>query len=405
MNNFKKINLCRVCNSSKLTKIIDLKKKPLANDFSSKKTIKFPLAVKHCLNCFHNQLSIGINPNILFKKYFYQSSFSKSYNDHSDYLVKKLKSRFKLTKKSIIFDIGSNDGILLKSFKKINLLACGIEPSKNLAKIANKKGLLTKNLFFNSLVSKKLLKDYGKADLVTANNVFAHILNFNDFIKGLNIILADNGVFVVEVSYFKDVILKNLFDTIYHEHIDYHLLLPLQKLFNLNNLNLFHAESISTHGGSIRIFVTKQKIRKTKKLQFLIKKEKIFIKKFNYNIKKFNFKINHNRKIIIKIIKNFKKDKKQIICYGASAKATIFINTYNLSKYLDKCLDDSKTKHGKMIPGTKIKIINPKNYTFRKTDLILVTAWNFTQDIVKKIRKKNRNIKILSPLPTIKLYQ
>lgn len=402
MSNFKKIINCRVCQRKDRLKIfLNLKNQPLANNFSRKKVKKYPLILNHCSHCNHNQLSLAIKPSILFNKYLYRSSFSNSYNKHNFNLVRKIIKLFKITPDSIVYDIGSNDGLLLNFFRESNISAIGIEPSKNLSKLANDQDLLTENIFFNYKESKFLEKKYGKADIITANNVFAHIQNFDDFIKGISKLLSENGKFIAEVSYFKDVIKKNLFDTIYHEHIDYHLLTCLEILFKRHNLKLFDCELIDVHGGSIRIYVSKNKLNKTKKLKYLLSLEKKFLKNFNMRLLNFKKNIIQIGTNITNLLENYKKQKFNIICYGASAKATIFINTFNLASFIDKCLDDTKIKQNLYIPGTKIKILNPENYNFLKKDIILISAWNFSEEIIKKIRRKNKRILIIRPLPKL----
>lgn len=402
---FREIKKCRMCENKNLLKIIDFKKQPLANDFKSNKDIKFPLKINHCRECQHNQLSISVNPNILFKKYYYMSSFSKSYQEHNFKLAKKLMSKFKLSNKDKIIDIGSNDGILLSAFNRLNLNSIGVEPSKNLSKVANEKKLKTFNFFFSKTNAKKYFKDTKTFKLITANNVFAHIDNFDDFLEGINEIISLDGYFVFEVSYFKDVIKKILFDTVYHEHIDYHLIHPLIKKLDKYHLYVFDIDHIDTHGGSIRIYCSKKRKKRTNILISSLKKEKYFLNNFNKNIDRFNQKITKMNSEILDILNDYRHKKFQLFCYGASAKATMFINIFNIQKFLSLCFDDSSTKIGGFIPGTKIKIVNSNFLKDLNESLLVISAWNFSSEIISRIKKRIPKMHILVPLPKKKLIK
>lgn len=405
MADYKKIKICRVCKSDNLNKVIDFKKIPLANNFSNTPTKKYPLEINNCNECNHSQLSLGVNPKILFSEYLYRSSFSKSYDKHNRDLVNTILSKKLLGKKSIIFDIGSNDGLLLKYFKKKKVTCIGVEPSKNLSKIANENGLKTENIFFDCISSKTLKKKYGQAKVITANNVFAHIYNFDDFILGVKNLLSEEGVFIAEVSYLKDVINKNLFDTIYHEHIDYHLITCLKLLFQRFEMYLYDCEFISTHGGSIRIFCSKSKKNVTNTLKKALNNEIRFIRNIDKQYIKFNKKIDAQKNKINKLLKSYQSKKYDLICYGASAKATIFINLFKIGSSIKFCLDDTKIKHAKLVPGTKIEIVDPNSFKFKSNQVIIITAWNFADEIIKKIRKIDKKINIISPLPFLKVHK
>jgi hypothetical protein len=388
------LNKCRVCNSLRLVKVLSLGPQPLANNLSnSDKEIseKYPLELNVCKFCFNCQLTHVVNPKKLFLKYLYQSSISKTFQKHFDAACQKYISMFNLSKrKSVILDIGSNDGIGLIPFKRrgfANLIA--VEPSKNLAKITSKLKIKTYNSFLNEKIAKK---NYKICNLITASNVFAHVNNIQNMTKNIFNCLHSDGVLVLEVQYLIDMLKKKSFDNIYHEHVNYWTINALLIFFSNFNASIFRVEKILTHGGSIRVFI-KKNINSTLKIhksvgKFLNQEKKFKInslyiyKKFYKSILKKKIKVNNFfNKLYLK--------KKVVIGFGAPAKATTFINFFNLNKYIEYIVDDNKLKNNKYIPNTKIVILNkPKD---RFVDYVIVFAWNFFNEVKKKNKKLSNN--------------
>jgi len=390
---------CRSCENTELKRILSLGYQPLANNLlKDKKNINvetYPLEVNLCEKCYNCQLSVSIDPKKLFLNYLYTSSTSKTFQLHFALAAKKYIRDFNLNKKnSFIIDVGSNDGIALKPFLSLgykNIL--GIEPAKNLAKQANKDNIKTLNCFLNKK-SLKLIKN--KADLILASNVFAHSDNLKEMANCMLKLLKSNGIIVIEVQYFLNTIKDLTFDNIYHEHYNYWTLTSLINFFKNFNANIFKAEKISTHGGSLRIFISKNPKKKIEKSVYNILNEETF-----FGIKKVSTYLNFGRNIE-KIKKNFsknfiilKKKYKSIVAYGAPAKATTALNYFGMNKGIDYIIDDNPLKNSFYVPGVNIQIWNkPKN----KPDCILVLAWNFYNDIKKKnknLSKKFINIKML----------
>ncbi len=280
-----KINYCLVCKNKELFIYLNLGNQPLANNLSkSQFAKKYPLKVAYCNNCFHNQLTFEVQKEKLFSKYYYLSSQSKTLQNHFDTAAKKYIKLLKLKKNSFIIDIGSNDGIGLKFFKKKkfkNIL--GIEPAKNIAKIANKKGIKTINSFLNLDISRKYK---NKADLVTASNVFAHNKDIIKLAEHLISLLKKNGVLIIEVQYLISMLKKNLFDNIYHEHIHYWSVNSIYHLFKKLNCTIIKVEKVNSHGGSIRCYIKKNKTKQTLKIKKILKSEL----KFGINKKNLFFK-------------------------------------------------------------------------------------------------------------------
>jgi nucleoside-diphosphate-sugar epimerase/SAM-dependent methyltransferase/quercetin dioxygenase-like cupin family protein len=386
---------CRICNGDNLERIISLGFQPLANNLLNKPKEKYnlhPLELNFCKNCYNCQLSYVADPKKLFSNYLYLSSTSSSFVKHFQDAAKKYKNIFKLPINAQIIDVGSNDGIALKAFKDLgfrNIL--GVEPAQNIAKIANKKGLKTINGFLNN----DLLKNINlKADLILASNIFAHVDQINDLTNCIFGLLKKNGIFIIEVQYLLNTLIDCTFDNIYHEHVNYWSVLSLNNFFKKHKAKIFKIEKINTHGGSIRVYVCKNSSRKIENsVQIFINKElKLGIDKLNI-YENFRKKVFRKRVLFKNRIEKIKKLKKNIIGYGAPAKATVALNFYNISNEIDYIIDDNLLKVGKYVPGSGI-LIKKKNQIKKKSDYLLVLAWNF----YKEIKKNNSNLakKIIS---------
>ena len=253
----KRQNICRLCNNTNLKLAFSLEPTPPANAFVDKQKISikqdcYPLDIFFCEDCNHVQLLDVVDSNILFEDYVYVSGTSPVFVKHFEEYANFLINNYLENKKSLVIDIGSNDGTFLRFFKEKGSRILGIDPAKKISSKANSDGIETLNGFFSFELSKSIRKKYGTAEIITANNVFAHVNDMKDMINGIKNLLTPNGIFVFEVSYLVDVIQKNLFDTIYHEHISYHSVIPLIKFFNDNEMELIEAISVDSHGGSLR---------------------------------------------------------------------------------------------------------------------------------------------------------
>ncbi len=381
---------CRSCGSINLKRVVSLGYQPLANNLLNKKDEKcelYPLEVNYCEKCHNCQLSVAVDPKKMFSKYLYTSSTSKSFREHFANAAKKYIKDFKLNKnKSYIIDIGSNDGVALKPFKDSGFKKIlGIEPAKNLAKLANKNKIKT----FNGFLEKKNLSKLKKnADLILASNVFAHSDNLKEMAECMFKLLSKKGTLIIEIQYLLNTLKDLTFDNIYHEHYNYWSLTSLINFFNQFNAKIFRAEKIETHGGSLRIYIKKDyKVKIEGSVKNLIKEEEKFgIKNFKI-YQEFGNKVYKIRDNVIKNIAKLKKKNKKIIGYGSPAKATTALNFFGISNEIDFIVEDNKLKHGKFIPGVKIQIKN-KSGIKEKNNTILVLAWNF----FKEIKLNNLNI-------------
>ncbi len=384
---------CRSCGSTKLKRVVSLGYQPLANNLIKNKNDKselYPLEMNYCEKCHNCQLSVSVDPKKMFSNYLYTSSTSKVFRDHFVRAAQKYIKDFKLKpKKSYIIDIGSNDGVALKPFKDLNFKnILGVEPAKNLAKSANKNKIKT----FNGFLNKKNLKKIKKgANLILASNVFAHSDNLQGMADCMFKLLDKKGTIIIEVQYLLNTLKDLTFDNIYHEHYNYWSLTSLNNFFNRLNAKIYRAERIDTHGGSIRIYVSKDKNKKVEKSvkKFINDENKFGIKKFS-TYKKFGEKVYKIRENIIKNFNKLKKDHKKIIGYGAPAKATTALNFYGISNQIDFIVEDNSLKHNKFIPGVKIPI-KSKKIVKNSNNTMVVLAWNFYKDIKKNNSNLSKN--------------
>ena len=414
MKNYKLVNNCRLCNSKKLRTVFDLGKSPLANSLVIKKKLKkkeeiYPLRINFCENCKHVQLTHSVSAKKMFNNYLYLTNTSEQNRAHFKKYAHEVSKKFKNYNSSIL-DIGSNDGTFLSFFNKKNFFRVGIDPAKNLAKFTKKIGIRQLPIFFTKKNSEIIKKKIGGFDIITANHVCAHVTNLSDFFNGVKNLLNENGVFIFEVSYLADVIKKKTFDTIYHEHSDYHSLKPLIKFVKKFDLEIFDFKLVDAQGGSIRVYVSNKgkKVINSKKIFKQItsenKKYKLFAPQTYIRFQKEVNQIGTKLRILLKKIK---KKNYKIAAYGAAAKTTTFMNYFKIDKNLiEFIVDDNKLKQNKFAPFTHIPILNPKEIYKKKVHFVIILAWNYSDHIIKKhrlfLKKKG---KFIIPFPKIKVIR
>jgi len=380
---------CRCCGSLKLKRVVSLGYQPLANNLLKNKNSNcelYPLEMNYCSDCHNCQLSVVVDHKKMFTNYLYITSASGPMIKHFQKAAEKYIKELKLKpKKSYIIDVGSNDGVALKPFKNLNFKnILGIEPAKNLAKLANKEKIKTYNGFLDEKSLKKIKKN---ADLVLASNVFAHSNELKTMAECMLKLIKNNGIIIIEIQYLMNTLKDLTFDNIYHEHYNYWSLTSLTTFFNNFEGKIFRAERINTHGGSLRIYIKKgKKIKIEQSVKKLLKEEEEFgIKNYDTYLE-FAKKVYKIRDNVIKNISELKKNNKKIVGYGSPAKATTALNFFGISDEIDCIVEDNKLKQGKFLPGMKIPIM-AKTKLSEKPDCALVLAWNFFDDI----KKENNN--------------
>jgi nucleoside-diphosphate-sugar epimerase/dTDP-4-dehydrorhamnose 3,5-epimerase-like enzyme len=393
---------CRSCGNTNLKRVVSLGYQPLANNLLKKENEKcdlYPLEVNYCSKCHNCQLSVSVNPKKMFSNYLYTSSTSKVFREHFINAAKKYSKEFNLDKrKSYIIDIGSNDGIALKPFLDLGFKKIlGIEPAKNLAKLANKNKIKT----FNGFLEKKNLKNIKKnADLILASNVFAHSDKLKEMADCMFSLLGKKGTLIIEVQYLMNTLKDVTFDNIYHEHYNYWSLTSLVNFFNQFGAKIFKSEKIDTHGGSLRIYIKRGKnIKIQTSVKKMLKEENNFGIKSYKTYQEFGKKVFKIRENVLTNFKKLKKQNKKIIGYAAPAKATTALNFFGISKEIDFIVEDNKLKINKFVPGVKIPI-KSKSKIMNKNNILLVLAWNFFKDIKKNNCTLSNNFMSIKDLET-----
>ncbi len=407
----KKIDSCRVCKANNFTKVFSFGPTPLANAFLTKERVDreeyfYPLDVFFCNNCKFLTLGHVVSPVELFKDYVYVSSTSQVFISHFRTFSKEVYERFKLMEKSLVVDIGSNDGILLKPFKDLGIKVLGIEPASKIAALARKKGIETISKFFSVQLARKIVSQYGLAKIATATNVFAHIDDLDEVINGLDILLEKDGVFIMEAPYLVDFLEKRYFDLVYHEHLSYWSVKSLITLFKRFDMEVFDVQKVAVHGGTIRAFIAKNGIyKKTKSVEKFLALEKKYKLEKKETYLQFEEEVLANKIKLLALLRKIKSENKKIVGYGAPAKGNTLLNYFSIGQeFLDYIIDDSSWKQGLYSPGKRIPVVSSSVLKDDKVDYILILAWNFAESIMKNnadFSRKGGRFIIPAPTPVI----
>ncbi len=382
---------CRFCSNNLKEKILDLGKSPPSNAYLSNENLfknekYFPLKLYICEKCYLVQTEDHNKPEELFTEdYAYFSGTSEIFVQHAKQYVDKITNSLNLNSHSFVIEIASNDGYLLKNFLKKKIPCLGIEPTKSTYKKSLELKIPTLNKFFGTKTSDYINKDFKKADLIIGNNVYAHVPNINDFTKGIQNILNENGTVTLEFPHLLNLIKDNLFDTIYHEHYSYLSLFTVIKIFAKHNLKIYNVEKISTHGGSLRIYGCHK--NDVKKINENV--DKVLSEEKNnglLNIEKYKALQGTADKVkfeFIKFLDNLKKENKTIAAYGAAAKGNTLLNFCKIKRgIIDFVCDASIAKQNKYLPGSHIKILKPDALYENKVDYVLILPWNIKDEIL-----------------------
>lgn len=398
---------CRVCGSDKLVKYLDLGLMPLANnlEFTSmraKEKERFPLQVMLCPECGLSQLSVVIDPEKMFSYYTYRSSVNAGYVEHCKKMAEYLYSA-----KQFVFhiDIAGNDGALLNAFRKeVGIyMPLNIEPASNLAAISEAQDIATICDFWSSELAYKIIEKYGrKVDLITATNVFAHVDDITDFIRGCYIALDDNGILVIECPYLIDFIEKLEYDTIYFEHLSYISVLPVHKLCSRNGLKIIDVEKFPIHGGTIRLTIAKDSS------DHYVSDSVIEFVDYEQQNGYGEIKIYHDwAKKVKESIRSFgenilslKKKGNKIAAFAASAKGNTLLNACGLNTdIIEYIVDETSEKIGKFSPGTGIPIVHKKELENNPPDYLILLSWNFKEALIEKAKECGFTGKFIIPIP------
>ena len=401
--------ICRSC-KNKIIKFFSLGQMPLVNSFLRSAQIpkekKYPLEVGFCPKCYLVQLIKIVPPEKLFSDYIYFSSTSVSFLDHCQKTATSLIKKLKLGSKSLVLEIASNDGAQLKYFQEASIPILGIDPARNIAEAANKKGIPTIPEFFNLKFARHLRENERvAADLVFGANVLAHVPEITDFVSGVREILKPKGTAVFEFPYLGGL-LENKFDTIYHEHVFYYSLLALRNLFEASGLRIYDAEMTPAQGGSLRIFASHPGVFDINgRVGELLDKEiKLGYDKLE-TYRAMEARVTILKKELTALISDLRAKGKTVAAYSAPAKGNILLNYFGLGKkQLDFLVDKSEAKQGFYTPGTHLLVEHPRVISERKPDYLLVLCWNLAEEIKEQLKDYRANGgKFIIPIPDIKI--
>lgn len=404
---------CRFCKEPLLQSFIDLGMSPLSNAFIEPENLNcketfYPLHTYVCSRCFLVQLEEFESPEGIFGDYVYFSSYSDSWLKHCEHYVESVVNRFNLGKQSQIIELASNDGYLLQYFKQRKMKILGIEPARNVAEVAKKKGIPTLAEFFGISLAQKLVSDNIKADLLIGNNVLAHVPDINDFIEGMKLILKSNGIITMEFPHLLKLIEGNQFDTIYHEHFSYFSFNTVLKIFKAHDLKVFSVDEISTHGGSLRIYACHESDRDKPietKVNKLIDREKSAGICNPEAYTTFSQKICETKFDIVDVLIKKKKKGCSIAGYGAPAKGNTLLNFCGIrTDFLDYTVDRSPHKQNMYLPGTHIPVYHPDKIKETKPDYVFILPWNLKDEIIDQLSYiRQWGGKFIIPIPKVEV--
>ena len=397
---------CRGCNNNKLESVFDLGSHPLPAEYgqNAEEILDvFPLHLRICPNCGLGQVGEYVLPERIFHKtYPYISSASSTWIEHSKKYAVEMKEKLSLNSNSLVLELASNDGYLLSEFKKLKITVLGVEPAENVASIARKAGVNTITEFFGVESARKILLKFGHPKLIVANNVFAHIPDMQDFMKGLSILADQSTVITIENPSFSLLLENSLFDTIYHEHYSYLTAHSVKKIANIYGLNLVQVDQLPTHGGSNRYWLSNStKIdNSVNEILKLERKNGLFDPK-----KWLNFA--SNSKKAIDELRNWFFEKKKsgniVVGYGAAHKGNTFLNSVGeASKVLRYVVDASTEKQGKFLPGSQVPVLRPDQLSSLNPTDVLILPWNIAQELAFQIKKITPDARIWVAQPTLR---
>ena len=391
MNHYKHRNDCRLCGSTRLELVLPILPSPIGDAFVSKDQLNevqdlYPLDTYLCLDCGHLQNLDVVDPEILFRNYTYRTSASMGLVEHFKKYAQTVVSGLNIPLASLVVEIGSNDGSLLKAYKAQGMRVMGVDPAKAIAATATVEGVKTLPEFFTYAIAQQILAEDGPAKLVCANNVFAHADNIADIVKGIRSLLAPDGVFVFEVSYVCDIIHNFVFDTIYHEHVSHHALIPLERFFKSLDMTLFNVERISTKGGSIRGFAQSNSTGKRQKTEQLVQ---MFEEESRQGIlhpelyRSFFLEIEKRKRAVLEYLDEAMATGKSIAAYGASTTTTTLLYHFQLQRYFKFIVDDNPFKQDLFSPGAHIPVYSSSVLYSSPPDIVVILAWQYAPAIME----------------------
>jgi SAM-dependent methyltransferase len=368
----------------------------------------YPLYVRVCDGCFLVQLEPAATPEDIFSDYAYFSSYSDSWLEHARIYTDTVAQRFALNHRSRVVEIASNDGYLLQYFAAKEIPVLGIEPARNVAEAALRRGIPTRVCFFGVDTAEELAEEDRQADLIIGNNVLAHVPDLNGFVAGLKILLAATGVITLEFPHLMRLMEENQFDTIYHEHFSYFSLIAIRKLFARHGLALFDVEELPTHGGSLRIYACHREDTAKPAMErvgdLLSTEERAGFTKLEHYLS-FGEQVKETKRKFLDFLIKAKNTGKFVVGYGAPAKGNTLLNYCGVgTDFIDYTVDRSPHKQGRFLPGTHIPIHHPDRIRETRPDYLLILPWNLRDEITEQMSYvREWDGRFVVPIPEVRV--